>query len=559
MKKKTLITSALPYINGVKHLGNVVGSMLPADVYARFLRQQGEEVIYICGTDEHGTPAEIGASKANMSISDYCKLNFDKQREIYQEFCFSFDYFGRSSSTINAETTQDIFRALDAAGYISEQSIKQFYSFEDERYLPDRYVEGECPHCNFNEARGDQCDNCGRLLDPEELINPRSAISGSKQLELRETKHLYLQLDKLETKVKDWIEKQNDWPSAVSGVAKKWLTEGLQARCITRDLKWGISVPKVGYEHKVFYVWFDAPIAYISITKEWARAIGKPDEWIRWWQAPDEVRLVQFMAKDNIPFHTVFWPAMMIAAGSEWVLADYIKGFNWLNYEGGKFSTSRQRGVFTDSALDLFPADYWRYGLLAMSPESSDADFSFEHFAILINKDLADTLGNFTNRVVAIINKHFDGHLPRGFELDEELQHNITDKVAKFTCELKEMKFRPAMTTLRSLWATGNEYITQVEPWKQIKTDKAKAVILLKNCLYLQYVFSIISEPIIPNLAKQLRLGLNLDDKAYNFNEVLETSWLNSEVKINKQAVLVEKIQPETVDELTERFAGKVS
>lgn len=556
--KRKLITSALPYINGVKHLGNLVGSMLPADIYARFLRQQGEEVLYICGTDEHGAPAELGAMKNDQSIDEYCHQNYELQKNIYKDFNISFDYFGRTSSACNKDMTQSIFLDIEKNEYITEDTIKQFYSPDDQRFLADRYIEGECPKCGFIDARGDQCDGCGTLLNPSDLINPRSALSGSTNLEVTETNHLFLNLEKLEGKVGDWLHNQTHWPGTVRGIAQKWLKEGLKPRCITRDLSWGVPVPKEGYENKVFYVWFDAPIGYISMTKEWANVQGTPDEWQKWWKAPDDVELIQFMAKDNVPFHTFFWPAMMMGTGQQWTFANYIKGVNWLTYEGDKFSTSRQKGVFADKALTLFPADYWRYTLFSMMPENNDADFSFSAMARIINKDLADSLGNFNNRILKIIEKNYTLTLPEGFTPDVELGNEISRLVAEFEGHMHALQLRKACASLRKMWALGNEYIHKNEPWKAVKINKEVASNILKNGLYLLNIYSCSLAPIAPNIAGKIRKQLRLDDKQFPSAETAtDNSWLQREVTIDPiGSALIEKITPETVDKLTTQFAG---
>lgn len=556
--KKKLITSALPYINGIKHLGNLVGSMLPADIMARFLRQQGEEVLYICGTDDHGAPAELGALKAGKNVADYCHESYEIQKKIYEHFNISFDYFGQSSSATNKAVTQDIFTAIEENGYIFEDTIKQFYSATDQRFLPDRYIEGECPKCGFPGARGDQCDGCGSLLNPTDLINPRSALSGSKDLKITQTRHLFLNLAQLSERVAQWIDRHPHWPSTVSGIAHKWLKEGLKPRCITRDLSWGVPVPKAGFEDKVFYVWFDAPIGYISMTQEWAKQTDTPSAWQDWWQQPEEVELIQFMAKDNVPFHTVFWPAMMMGTEQKWVYAHHIKGVNWLTYEGDKFSTSRQKGVFTDKALTLFPADYWRYTLFAMMPETNDADFSFAAMAQIINKDLADSLGNFNSRICKLVEKNYANALPAHFTKDNELHQAISELVAEYERQLHAIEFRKAGTILRKMWALGNEYVHKNEPWKIVKQDLAQAANILKNSLYLLNIYSCALAPIAPNTAQSLRQQLPVDQTQMPpAHEALDSTWLETSVTINpNKTALIQKIMPDVVETLTQQFSG---
>ncbi|NYI07878.1 methionine--tRNA ligase [Allostreptomyces psammosilenae] len=506
-----LITSALPYINGIKHLGNLVGSMLPADVYSRYLRLRGHEVLYICATDEHGTPAELAAKEAGLSVEEFCRRQHDLQAEVYRGFALSFDYFGRSSSAQNRELTQHFGRRLTENGLIEERSIQQVYSPADGRFLPDRYVIGTCPHCGYDRARGDQCENCTRLLDPTDLIEPRSAVSGSTELEVRETRHLYLRQSQLAERVRAWIEtKQDSWPVLTTSIAMKWLNEGLEDRGITRDLDWGVPVEREGYEGKVYYVWFDAPIEYIGATKELSDSTGGEIDWRSWWrgEAAEDVTYVQFMAKDNIPFHSVMFPAMQMGTGEDWKLADYIKGFNWLNYYGGKFSTSQNYGIFLDQALELLPADYWRYFLMANAPESDDTSFTWELFAAQVNKDLADTLGNFVNRVLTFSRKRFGDQVPAGGqpgEVEARLGERVAAMLGDYSEALDGMQFRKAAQALRALWSEANGYLEQKAPWQEIKTDPEAAALTLRTAMNLIQLFAQVSEPIVPDTAARLR------------------------------------------------------
>lgn len=564
MEKKYLITSALPYINGVKHLGNLVGSILPADVYAKFLRQEQKDVLYICGTDEHGTPAEIAAAEAGRPIADYCHDMFELQKSIYEKFDIEFDYFGRSSSPANHKITTEIFQHLKKNGFIFEKTIHQYYSHVDGRYLPDRYVEGTCPHCGFAKARGDQCDGCGTLLEPENLLNPYSSISGSREIELQETRHFFLDLTQLQTKMEDWISEKKDWPDLVKGTAKKWLGEGLQARCITRDLKWGIPVAEAGFEDKVFYVWFDAPNGYISITMDWAESIGKPEAWKDWWMNSDHVRYTQFMAKDNIAFHAIFWPGVLFGADMGFHQVDYIKGFHWLNYEKGKFSTSQKRGLFTDRAIELYPADYWRYYLMTNCPEGSDSDFTFAHFAAIVNKDLADILGNFCNRALSLFEKYFESTIPHQLtpqEINQDLYQKALHLTKDIESHLAGMKFRHAVQSLRALWVLGNEYITEAQPWSHMKTDPEKASHILIHCVHLMRLFAITSHAIIPQSAKKILRILN-DPTEENLahtplQEGLNFSYFKKGHVMNPTQKLFEKVENEAVERLTAEFAGQ--
>ena len=555
-----LITSALPYINGVKHLGNLIGSMLPADVFARFLRQEGKDVLYICGTDDHGTPSEIAAIQHNQPVADFCNSMFHKQREIYEGFSISFDYFGRTSSPTTHKLAQKIFKELDKNGYLEEHEVKQVYSKIDKRFLPDRYVIGVCPFCEYDKARGDQCEHCGQLLDASELINPYSAISGSKNLEIRYSKHIYINFKLLENKVADWVALHPEWNTAVKGVATKWLKEGLKKRCISRDLEWGVRVPKAGYEDKVFYVWFDALISYISITQDWAKKTGDSNAWKNWWNNSSDVEYYQFMAKDNLPFHTIFGPAIMIGSGTPYKMVDYIKGFNWLTYEGGKFSTSLKRGVFSDEALSIFPSDYWRYYLLANAPESSDSNFTFKHFAEIINKDLANILGNFISRVFTLLHKHFEGKIVYADTDNEDVNYLVArceEEINGFRSNFYNCSFRSGMKHLRSLWSIGNEYITKHAPWELIKTDKDTASLIVGNCLHLIRIFSIVSSSVIPNISAYIYAILcdgSLEE--ITVGESINFICLEKGRNVKSHDRLIKKISDEKVQELVERYGG---
>jgi methionyl-tRNA synthetase len=489
----------------VKHLGNLVGSMLPADVFARFLRQRGEDVLYICATDEHGTPAELAAIEAGLPVAEYCAQQHEIQRELGVRFALSWDHFGRSSSPENAELTQHFARVLEENGFIDERTTKQVYSPADGRYLPDRYIIGTCPYCGYDRARGDQCENCTRVLDPTDLIEPRSAVSGSTELEIRETKHLFLRQSQLADEVRAWIDTRTDWPVLTTSIAYKWLDEGLQDRGITRDLDWGVPVPKPGYEDKVFYVWFDAPIEYIGATKEWADADPAADrDWRSWWSSENDVVYTQFMAKDNVPFHTVSFPCTIIGSREPWKLADYIKGFNWLTYYGGKFSTSQGVGVFMDDAIELLPADYWRWYLIANAPESSDASFTWDAFGVAVNKDLNDTLGNFVNRCLTFTTRNVGPAVPAGGEpgeIEAALLAELTERVARYTQHHADKEYRKAANELRAIWAAGNGYWEQAQPWKAIKTDAERAAVIMRTAVNLVRLYGVLSAPIIPDAA----------------------------------------------------------
>ncbi len=557
-----LITSALPYINGVKHLGNLVGSMLPADIYARFLRQEGETVLYVCATDEHGTPAEIAALEAGLDVATFCQKQHEIQADIYRRFGLSFDCFSRTSSHHNHELTQHFYQQLDAHGFIEEREISQMYSLDDERFLPDRYVIGTCPKCNYQAARGDQCENCTSVLDPTELIEPRSAISGSTRLEIRQSKHLFLKLSTLSGEVRSWVEQQKEWTTLTKSIALKWLNEGLQDRCITRDLSWGVPVPRPGFEGKAFYVWFDAPIGYLAATRDWAERQGTPANWEDWWLSPQDVRYVEFMAKDNLPFHTIMFPAMILGTREPWKLADDIKGFNWLNYYGGKFSTSSKRGIFLDQALEILPADYWRYALMAMAPESSDSTFTWELLQTKVNKDLADNLGNFVNRILKFAASKFGNTLPAGGEPGEReqaLQDDCDRHITNIRNSLHKLEFRKAADALCALWSVGNQYIDERAPWTLIKQDREAAAQVLRTCINLIRLYAIAANPFIPNTAQQLFEALHVPEgeRAIPFSQAVRLDALPAGHPFEVPPVLFRKLEDDQLNQLRQQFGGE--
>ena len=566
-KSRVLITSALPYINGVKHLGNLVGSQLPADVYARFQRAKGRETLLICATDEHGTPAELAALEAGQPVEVYCREQHEIQRDVGERFGLSWDYFGRSSSPQNRRLTQDFARALWKNGHLDVRNTRQVYSKADGRFLQDRQVIGTCPHCGYDRARGDQCENCTRVLDPTDLINPRSELSGSTDIEVRDSEHLFLKQSQFTDRLRTWIDtKKDEWPTLVTSIAYKWLDEGLQDRGITRDLTWGIPVPDDiadgRLKGKVFYVWFDAPIEYIGATWEWADAQGKGDAWRSWWYGADDVRYVEFMGKDNVPFHTVGFPVTILGSGEPWKLVDELKGFNYINYEGGKFSTSGKRGVFMDAALEILPADYWRYYLMANAPEGSDSNFTWQHFAGVVNKDLADVLGNFVNRITRFTASRFGGKVPAGGSYGAEeksLAGELDRRVAQYADHMEDMEFRKAVGELRAIWVLGNDYLTKAAPWTLIKTDTDRAAASVRMGLNLVHLFGHLSWPLIPTAARAIHNAVMEapelipwpDEPMVEFLDGLEP-----DAEIRPPEMLFAKITEEQIAAWEARFGG---
>lgn len=567
---RILITSAIPYINGIKHLGNLVGSQLPADLYARYCRARGNEVMFICATDEHGTPAELAAAKAGKPVAEYCAEMHAVQSDIADRFGLSFDHFGRSSSDRNKALTQYFAGKLAEAGLIEEVSERQVYSHADGRFLPDRYIEGTCPNCGYDKARGDQCENCTKQLDPTDLIEPRSAISGSTDLEVRETKHLYLRQSALKDDLDAWIDSKTDWPVLTTSIAKKWLHDGdgLRDRGITRDLDWGVPVKKgtqdwPGMEGKVFYVWFDAPIEYIAGTAEWADANGHDDAaWERWWRTDkgaDDVRYVQFMGKDNVPFHTLSFPATIMGSGEPWKLVDYIKSFNYLTYDGGQFSTSQGRGVFMDQALEILPADYWRWWLLSHAPENSDAEFTWENFQTSVNKDLADVLGNFASRVTKFCRSKYGEEVPLGGtygEAEDALIADLTTKLHAYEKHMESMDVRKAAAELRAIWVAGNEYLQAAAPWTVFKTDPDAAAAIIRLGLNLVRFYAVLSAPFIPNASADLLRAMRSPDAGWPEDVSQALSSLPPGHAFDVPEVTFAKITDSDREDWAARFSG---
>ena len=564
-----LITSAIPYINGIKHLGNLIGSQLPADLFARYQRARGHEVLFLCATDEHGTPAELAAAKAGQPVAQYCAEMHEVQSKIAAGFRLSFDHFGRSSSAQNHRLTQHFAGRLAEAGLIREVAEKQMYSPTDGRYLPDRYIEGTCPNCGFEDARGDQCDNCTKQLDPTDLINPRSTISGATDLEERETKHLYLAQSQMRNQLQAWIDSKTDWPILTTSIAKKWLNDGdgLQDRGITRDLDWGIPVrkgaePWPGMEDKVFYVWFDAPIEYIAAAQEWQDA-GKGSDWERWWRTDkgaQDVTYTQFMGKDNVPFHTLSFPATILGSGEPWKLVDYIKSFNYLNYDGGQFSTSRGRGVFMDQALEILPADYWRWWLLSNAPESSDAEFTWDLFQANTNKDLADVLGNFVSRVTKFCRSKFGETVPEGGawgDQEEALIKELDNRLRAYEGFMESMEVRKAAAELRAIWVAGNEYLQSAAPWSTFKENQQQSGAQTRLALNLIRFYAVVSSPFIPDAAAAMMSAMKTQDASWPQDVKAALGALPAGHAFEVPEVTFRKITDDEREEWKMRFAGK--
>ncbi|MBR5904790.1 MAG: methionine--tRNA ligase [Alphaproteobacteria bacterium] len=550
MAQKYLITSALPYVNGELHLGHLVGCWLPSDVYARFCRAMGRDVLFICGADEHGTTAIVGAAKENMPVKEYNDKYYAKHLRAVSDFNLSFDFYGRTHTQLQEILIHDLFKRLDDQGLIEERETIQPFSVDDNMFLADRQLVGTCPNCGYEKARGDQCDKCSATYEATELINPRSTISGSTNIEMRPTKNLFFLASKMQDEWKKWLEEHAPkWSKTASSIARGWANEGLIDTSITRDLSWGIPVNKPGYENKVFYVWFDAPWGYVSISQ----AANK--DWETWWKNPD-CFYAQFMAKDNVKFHSVFFPEQELAMHDNWKTVDMLKSMNFLNFEDGKFSKSEGNGIFLDQAIDIAPSDTWRYSLMASAPETDDYYFKIDRFADVVNKDLNGILGNFVSRVCKLSAKNFGNFVPKSGDTDSELVNQINEKLNELTTSLEKCEFRNAIFALRSLWAIGNEYMTEKAPWALVKDGNlVEAEHVLNNCFQLIDFYSRVSAPFIPNTAEKMQ-NIFAEKHDLSWPKEFEKRILDgTEFTIPEN--LFERIDDDKVKFLTEKFCTK--
>ncbi len=553
-KKKILITSALPYANNIPHLGNIIGCVLSADVFARFCRSKygKENVLYVCGTDEHGTTTETKAVELGITPAEVTEKFHKIHTDIYRWFGCSFDIFGRTSSENNHEITKDIFLKLDKNGFIVEDELEQLYCEKCKRYLADRFVEGTCPKCGYEDARGDQCDKCSTLLNAVDLINPRCKICNETPIVKKEN-HLFINLPKLAPELKSWIDSASkDWSQNAKTMTQGWLRDGLKNRCISRDLKWGISIPKKGYEHKVFYSWFDAPIGYIGITKDLLN-----DKYKDWWFNPDNVDLFQFMGKDNIPFHTILFPSFLIGTKENYTMLHQISSTEYLNYEDLKFSKSRGAGVFGDDAMQTgISADMWRYYLLSNRPETSDAVFTWHGFQEKTNNELLANLGNFVNRTLTFLFRNFDGVVPYKTDDKEltELSDSVNEKQERVIQSLEKVELRRAINEVFALSKIGNVFFQTREPWKH-KEDEKHLNNTLYACIDLVRKLAILVEPYLPNTSKEIFSQLNLEQQGFNDLDKL----IKVGHKINQPKVLFKKLEDKQINELYDKFSGKKS
>lgn len=555
MAKRTLITSALPYANGPIHLGHLAGAYLPADLYTRYLRLKGEDVLHISGSDEHGVPITIAAEKEGITPQQVVDKFHAQNQSTFDRFGIDFDYYGRTSSKTHRETSQDFFNVLHEQGVFKKKTEEQLYDEDADMFLPDRYVKGTCPVCGHGEAYGDQCEKCGSSLSPTDLIDPVSAITGNKPI-TKETEHWYLPLGNFQDWLEGWIESRHNWKPNVTGQCKSWLNSGLGDRAVTRDLTWGVPVPLPEAEGKVLYVWFDAPIGYISATKEWAEKKGDPDLWKTYWQ-DDDTKLIHFIGKDNIVFHCIMFPAILKQYG-EYVLPENVPANEFLNLEGRKLSTSKGWAVWLDEYMDDFEPDLLRYVLGTTLPESKDSDFSWKDFQARVNSELADILGNFVYRTTSFTQRFFDGEVPEAKDLSE------TDKTALAAInQQKELiqkaydsfKFREAIAETMNLARTGNRYFTETEPWKTRKEEPQRCKNSLYVCTQICGALSLLFQPVMPKKMYQLREQLGIPH---------QTGWdqINDHLVpvghlVAGQEILFNKIEDEEVEKEIQKLKDK--
>ncbi len=555
--KRYTVTAALPYTNGPIHIGHLAGVYVPSDIYSRFLRLQGKDVAFICGSDEHGVAISMKAKKEGITPQEVIDKYHAIIKQSFEDFGISFDNYSRTSAKIHHDTASEFFKKLYSEGKFIEEVTEQLYDEEAHQFLADRFVTGTCPKCGHGEAYGDQCENCGSTLNATDLINPKSTISGSKPV-LKETKHWFLPLDRYDAFLREWVLEghKNDWKPNVYGQVKSWLDDGLKPRAVTRDLDWGIPVPVEGAEGKVLYVWFDAPIGYISSTKEWAQREGK--DWEPYWKSED-TKLVHFIGKDNIVFHCVIFPAMLKAEGS-YILPDNVPANEFLNLEGNKLSTSKNWAVWLHEYLQDFPGqqDVLRYALTSNAPETKDNDFTWKDFQARNNNELVAIFGNFINRVVVLTNKYYEGAVPAPnaySDVDEATLTEMRAYPAVIASSVERYRFREALTELMNLARLGNKYLADEEPWKVIKEDPARVQTQMYVALQIAAALSVLSEPFLPFTAAKLKKMLSVGEGSLNWNDItLKTDLLPAESTIGQAELLFAKIEDEEIQKQVDRL-----
>ncbi len=563
-KEKILVTSALPYANGKIHLGHLSGAYLPADIYVRYKRLKGDDIIYICGSDEHGVPITITADKENVKPNIIIDRFHEANKKAFEKFGMSFDIYSRTSIPVHHETSQVFFKSYYDNSLLVEKKSMQFYDEKAKMYLPDRYVEGTCPRCGYEEARSDECEKCGSLYDPSELKNPKSKITGQTPV-LKETSHWYFPLGKFQERLENYVKELDEkygWKENVLQYCRGWFKDGLKDRAYTRDLDWGVKVPLDGAEGKVLYVWFEAVLGYISATKELSEKRNQPDLWKKYWQDVN-TKYVAFIGKDNIVFHTIIFPAMLMAwndfNNDKYVLPQNVPANEFLNFEGKKFSKSRGWGIDVDEFLEIFPPDPLRYTLAANLPENKDTDFYWKEFQGRNNGELADILGNFINRTFTFAFKHFEGVVPEAKNLesiDAEMLLTLENYPAKIGGLIEKYKIKDAVFEMMNLARAGNKYFNDSEPWKSVKTDKEKCANTINICLRTIFTLAEVFEPVVPFSAEKILKMLNIDKKEmpdwyscgkFNFKQ---------NHKLNESEILFTKIEDKVIDELVNKLGS---
>lgn len=553
--QKILVTAALPYANGPIHLGHLAGAYLPADIYVRYQRLKGRDVIYICGSDEHGVPITITAEKEGITPQQVVDKYHYMNKESFEKFGMSFDNYSRTSLPLHHQTAQEFFLELYKKGILKEKTTKQLYCENDKMFLADRYVEGICPVCGSPGARGDQCEKCGSWLEQTDLIEPKCKICGSTPI-IKDTSHWYLPLGDFQKRLEEWISTKTHWKENVKQYVQSWFREGLQDRAVTRDLHWGVKVPIEGVQGKVIYVWFDALLGYISSTKEWAQKIGQPEKWREYWQNP-ETRLIHFIGKDNIVFHCIVFPAMLMAwndgRDDKFILPDNVPANEFLNLEGKKLSTSRNYAVWLNEYLEKFEPDPLRYALASILPETKDTDFSWREFQARNNNELADILGNFVNRTLTFAKKYFENKVPEIFELeniDNEMISKLREYADKIAENYENFKIRDGVFETMNLARHANKYFNDTEPWRTIKENPKRASTTINICLQTVRALAILFEPVLPFSARKIWKMLNLND------DIVKSGWdsayqlsLKPGHQLGEPEILFRKIEDSEIEE----------
>jgi methionyl-tRNA synthetase len=547
-RRRVLVCCALPYTNAVPHVGNIVGSHLPADIFARYCRLKGYETLFVGGADENGTPTEVAAIELKVTPRRLTDVFYQVHKSIYEWFEISYDNFSRTSLPVHHKTTQEMFLKIYEHGYVTKGVMRLPYCETDKLFLADRYVVGKCPVCGYEFARGDQCENCATLLEPEQLIDPKCKIDGSVPV-FKDSDNLFLELEKLQPQLEAWITSQTHWRKQVSSLALAWIKEGLKRRSITRDLKWGVPVPLKGFESKIFYVWFDAPIGYVSSTKEWAERSGHPDKWEDFWLDP-ETRIYNFLGKDNIPFHTIFWPGMLMASGGFNLPYDVV-GLQYCNYEGDKISKSRNWGIFCEKVVQSgLDPDIWRYYLVYLIPETKDSEFKWDDFQSRVNNELVAAIGNFVHRTLTFASNFLDGTIDKREFTDEERQveARVTEQVAQADAALQEARLKDALKNVLQIAIIGNEYFQKMEPWVLVKEDPKACKRVIYCCANICRVLAVTMTPFLPGSSIKIYGFLGIEGGP-SWEDALGFSLGDSKMP-GKPDVLFKKIDDEEVARL---------